>query len=60
MVLHNKSKIEKLIVVNCNCGCNEEIHIHKYLDIPEEYYLVIMESKFDSLQDTIWGKLDLD
>ena len=30
MIFANADKDLKMIVVNCDCGCEEEIHIKKY------------------------------
>jgi hypothetical protein len=58
MVVSGETKKEKLIIVNCDCGCNEEIHISKYQDVglPNDYYISIMESKFYSMQGGMWSK----
>ena len=59
MVLAETGTDVKMIVVNCDCGCNEEIHIVKYengVGLPNDYYITIMESKFYSLQGGIWSK----
>lgn len=59
MILSNDNKDIKLLIANCNCGCDEEIHIKKFAD-PEieesdqEYYLSIHTSKFYSNQKGIF------
>lgn len=50
----NEDKNEKVVIVNCNCGCEEEIHIKRFDDDNEEYYLSIHESKFSSKQNGLW------
>lgn len=59
LILSNKDKDTKLIIANCNCGCDEEIHIKKSIDaeikdIDEEYYLSVHTSKFYSKQGGIF------
>ena len=54
MILSNADKDTKLLIVNCNCGCDEEIHIKKFTDSDEEYYLSIHTSKFYSNQKGIF------
>ena len=59
MILSNIDKDIRLLIVNCNCGCDEEIHIKKFIDpeikdIDEEYYLSIHTSKFYSKQGGIF------
>ena len=56
MIFANKDNEIKMVVVNCNCGCNETIAIKKYVDsdnsdIDDEYYLSILASKFYEGQD---------
>lgn len=58
MVLAKANKDTKLIIINCNCGCDEEIHVKKFIDSDidesqEEYYLSIHTSKFYSNQQGI-------
>ena len=31
MVFANADKDLKMIIVNCDCGCDEEIHIKKFI-----------------------------
>lgn len=52
MIFANADKDLKMIVVNCDCGCEEEIHIkkYKYDDTPSDYYISICEGKFYSMQ----------
>ena len=58
MVISGKTKKEELIVVNCDCGCNEGIYIIKYKEIglPNDYYIEIATTKFYSEQDKMWTK----
>ena len=58
MVLSGEDKDLKLVVVNCDCGCDEEIHIKKYVDdVSSDYYITISESKFYSKQGGILRRI---
>lgn len=59
MVLSKADKDLKMIIVNCNCGCEEEIHIKRYVDdgTPNDYYITISEGKFYSLQGGILRRI---
>ena len=59
MVFANADKDLKMIIVNCDCGCDEEIHIKKYVDneTPDDYYITISEGKFYSLQGGIFHRI---
>ena len=59
MILTNSNKYTKIIKINCDCGCDEEIQIKKFNDDeikPEEmeYYMSIHTSKFYSEQKGIF------
>lgn len=59
MVIAKADKETKLLILNCNCGCDEAIHIKKFIDpeikeLEEEYYLSIHTSKFYSEQKSIF------
>ena len=55
MVFSNGNKDLKVVIVNCDCGCGEEIHIKKYVDnVSSDYYITINESKFSSKQNGIF------
>lgn len=55
MVFANASKDLKIVIVNCDCGCDEEIHIKKYEDdVSSDYYITINESKFYAMQGGIF------
>lgn len=59
MILANGNKDTKIIKINCDCGCDEEIQIKKFNDDeikPEEmeYYMSIHTSKFYSEQKGIF------
>ena len=58
MVVSGETKKEKLIIMNCDCGCNEGIYVTKYkeLGLPNDYYITITTSKFYSEQDKMWTK----
>lgn len=56
MVFAIKNNEIKVVLVNCNCGCDETIVIKKYINDDtntdnDEYYLSILASKFCSGQD---------
>lgn len=57
MVFANKDNEIKMVLVNCNCGCDETIVIKKYINDDDtntdndEYYLSILSGKFASGQD---------
>ena len=59
MVLSKADKDLKMIIVNCDCGCEEEIHIKRYVDggTPNDYYITISEGKFYSLQGGILRRI---
>lgn len=61
MVFSNADKDLKMIVVNCDCGCDEEIHIKKYVyeepEIDNDYYITISEGKFYSLQGGVLHRI---
>ena len=53
MVFMKANKDEKVVIANCNCGCEEEIHIKRF-DDDENYYLSLHECKFYSKQNGIF------
>ena len=55
MILSDVKKDEKIIIVNCDCGCDDEIHIRRYED--NDYYITIGASKFYTEQVGILGKI---
>lgn len=60
MVFQNANKDLKQIIVDCDCGCDEEIHIKKYKDdISTEYYLTICNSVSSTkgIFRTLWHRL---
>lgn len=59
MLIAGETKKERIIGLTCDCGCNEGIHILKYKDpnFPDEYYLSIIESKFNGLQSGVFSKI---
>ena len=59
MVFANADKDLKMIIVNCDCGCDEEIHIKRYVydEIPDDYYITISGGKFYSLQGGILHRI---
>lgn len=59
MVFSNKDDEVKMIIVNCNCGCEEAISIKKYtfdkeVQEDEEYYLSILTGQFSAKQRGIF------
>lgn len=56
MVLSNENKDTKLVIVNCDCGCDDAIQLKKLkfdsVDEPE-YYLSILTSQFYSKQSSL-------
>jgi hypothetical protein len=59
MVFSSEDKDSKIIIVNCNCGCDEAIHIKKIkyddeLQIPDEYYISIGTTQFYAKQKGIF------
>lgn len=57
MIFYNKNNkeqdIEKeVIIITCNCGCEEQLSIKKYED--NDYYISISSGKFYSEQRGIW------
>lgn len=59
MLIAGETKKERIVGLTCDCGCNEGIHILKQKDpnFPDEYYLSIIESKFNALQDGVFSKI---
>lgn len=59
MILSNADKDLKMIIVNCDCGCDEEIHIKRYVydETPNDYYITISGGKFYSLQGGILRRI---
>lgn len=60
MILANGNDNTKIIKINCDCGCDEEIEIKKFMFENEEikpeedeYYISIHTSKFYSEQKSI-------
>lgn len=55
MVVTGYNKNDKVIIISCDCGCDEEIHIKKFIDEDmEEYYLTLNTSKFYANQKGIF------
>lgn len=59
MVFANADKDLKMIIVNCDCGCEEEIHIKKYLYEKQnpDYYITVSGGKFYLLQGGVFRRL---
>lgn len=59
MIISGETKTEKIIIANCNCGCNEGIYItkHKDIDFSDDYYVSIVASKFYSQQIGLFKSL---
>lgn len=57
MIFEGKDKHTKVVIVNCNCGCDEAIQIKKLVyDVKDddEYYLSILAGEFGSTQRGIF------
>ena len=59
MVMTGKSKDTKLVVCNCNCGCDEAIQVKKftYDDVSpneQEYYISVLAGVFGERQRGIF------
>lgn len=55
MVVINPDKENKVIIVNCNCGCDEQINIRRFDDNEStEYFLSICEPVFYTKQNGIF------
>ena len=54
MILSNEDKDLKIIIANCNCGCDEAIQIKKLDEDNSEYYLSILAGEFGSTQRGIF------
>lgn len=50
MVITEADKMTKLLLVNCNCGCDEAIQLKKLKEYDDEYYLSLITSKFSAKQ----------
>jgi len=59
LILYDADKDLELIIVNCDCGCDEAIHIKKYVydDIQPDYYISICGGKFYLEQTGIFKRL---
>lgn len=60
MIFSGESKIQKIVINTCNCGCGSEMHIKRFIDadVPDtlvEYYISLHSSKFDEEQLGIFG-----
>lgn len=53
MIAYKDSREVRLLIANCNCGCDEEIHITKIKN-EQEYYLSLLTSRFYSEQDSLF------
>ena len=57
MIFKGKDKHTKVVIVNCNCGCDEAIQIKKLVyDVNDndEYYLSILAGEFGATQRGIF------
>lgn len=57
MIFKGSDKHTKVVIVNCNCGCDEAIQIKKLVyDVKDEdeYYLSILAGEFGSTQRGIF------
>lgn len=57
MVFKGEDKHTKVVIVNCNCGCDEAVQIKKLVyDVNEddEYYLSILAGEFGATQRGIF------
>ena len=57
MVFGGKDEHAKVVIVTCNCGCDEAIQIKKFKfdeQKEEEYYLSILAGEFGSTQRGIF------
>lgn len=57
MIFKGKDKHTKVVIVNCNCGCDEAIQIKKLVyDVndDDEYYLSILAGEFGATQRGIF------
>lgn len=56
MVFKGEDKHTKVVIVNCNCGCDEAIQIKKLVyDVnDDEYYLSILAGEFGATQRGIF------
>lgn len=57
MIFEGKDKHTKVVIVNCNCGCDEAIQIKKLVyDVnnDSEYYLSILAGEFGATQRGIF------
>ena len=54
MIFKGEDKHTKVVVVNCNCGCDEAIQIKKLTDDDNEYYLSILAGEFGATQRGIF------
>ena len=57
MIFKGEDKHTKVVVVNCNCGCDEAIQIKKLADDDNEYYLSILAGEFGATQRGIFGTI---
>ena len=59
MVLYDADKDLELIITNCDCGCDEAIHIKKYVydGTDPDYYISICGGKFYLEQTGIFKRI---
>ncbi len=53
MIFVGEDKDISIVIVNCDCGCDEELHIKRFkvdADTSPDYYLTLCGSKFYSKQ----------
>ena len=57
MVFKGEDEHTKLVIVNCNCGCDEAIQVKKLVyDVndEDEYYLSVLTGEFSAMQRGIF------
>lgn len=56
MVFFKPTENEKVLKIECSCGCGEEIRIQKniYTNDKADYYLSLQVSQFYAKQNGIW------
>lgn len=53
MIFVGEDKDISVVIANCDCGCDEELHIKRYKsddNTPPDYYISLSEGKFYSKQ----------
>ena len=57
MIFYNQKDEMNVIIVDCDCGCNDMIKITAFDDESNEYYISIISSNFTNQQKGIFKRI---